>query len=136
MWINIPSGTNGTFIARGLSSSTQRTLQLYTFNNTLQAIVGGVTANTNQAVPGGQWVHLALVNTGTTNTVYMNGAALKTTTNGTFVNTGVDLLIGARRDSSNTSTSYYLPSGSIDDVRIYGRALTISEISSIYSLAQ
>jgi hypothetical protein len=85
--------------------------------------------NSSIALTGNAWNHLAVTLSGNTATLYVNGSVAAT-------NTGVTL-----RPSSlgNTSQNYLADSqwsgdpyfnGGIDDFRIYGRALSASEIGA------
>ena len=81
----------------------------------------------NQAFPLNQWVHLTGVLSGTTGTTYINGGSVAT---GTLAKatSGTDILnIGYRPGSG-----YYFD-GLIDDVRIYSRALSATEITQLYN---
>ena len=76
--------------------------------------VGGFTV--------GQWYHLALSSNGTTVTVYKNGISQGTMSN---INTTIKA-IGAYSDGGAGHN------GSMDDVRIYNRALSANEVQQLY----
>ena len=84
--------------------------------------------NSSIALTAGTWTHIAVAQTSNTVTLYINGAVAGT-------NTGVTL----RASSLGTTTLNYLGKsqwndpyldGSIDDFRIYSRALSQSEITT------
>jgi len=79
----------------------------------------------------GKWVHIAVTHDGTAQKLYMNGieVASGSTTFTLSHATSTDLTIGQISGSTD-----YFTKGSIDDIRIYNRALTASEISSLYSI--
>jgi hypothetical protein len=90
-----------------------------TFNNALSAL------NTNT------WYHIAMTKSGSTKTLYVNGSAQA---NGTDTSTswgfGSNVQIG--RGSWADGANGYLD-GDMDDHRVWSRALSASEISSLYA---
>ena len=95
-------------------------------------------AKNNTTVNDDAWHHVAAVMNGSTYTVYVDGSAtgstaIGTTTISTTPSTcGGDLKIGARFDDNNT----YAFNGYVDDVALFNRALTSSEVSDIYNNAK
>jgi hypothetical protein len=90
--------------------------------------VGDLTnswAQGNTAVNDGRWHHIAGRLSGTTATIFIDGVIDATRTRTPNIVTTGDLNIGRRFD-----TGAYFP-GDIDDVRLYNRALSDSEIESI-----
>ena len=78
------------------------------------------------------WHNLAITIASGTATLYIDGIKMSSATT-PITQTTVPLHIGARHQ--NNGTSYTDPvRGFLDDVRIYNRALTTTEISSIYDL--
>jgi hypothetical protein len=77
------------------------------------------------------WTHVAGTWDGTTLRAYMNSVEVATGTPGSALpSTSIDSYrIGSRHDSGGFST--FFP-GSMEEVRIYDRALTPSEIASLY----
>lgn len=88
-----------------------------------------VTVNTSAALPTGQWVHLAGVyEPGTALRIYVNGVL--SNSNSVSVpaaqyNSNLNVWIGARPSSE----CYF--DGDIDEVRVYNRALSDSEIAAL-----
>lgn len=77
-----------------------------------------------------QWQHLALVYDGTTLKFYKNGVLSgSTTATGSFNNATQALHIG--RLPLNTTTSFYF-GGKLDDVALWGKALTAAEVLCLY----
>lgn len=74
----------------------------------------------------GTWVHVAVTVSGTNATAYRNGNSQGTIAIGSRVATSQNIKIGLR-----TGTSFYL-SGAIDEVRLYDRALSLSEVQALY----
>lgn len=92
---------------------------------------GSIT--TSPSLNDGQWHHLLITfdyrGTGYVTTAYLDGTQVGTdTSNAAVVGPGNVSLIGSM--SGSTSSAF---AGSIDDLRIYGRALTPTEASSLFS---
>lgn len=89
----------------------------------------GSAQNKSSYIPtAGAWVHIvATVEWNGTYKLYANGTLQQTVTGYTFGNPVTQLSIGYF-----PNTEYYL--GSIDEVRIYNRALAQSEVTSLYNL--
>ena len=94
--------------------------------------LGGFSEGTDQTVcqpsplPINTWTHLAVTYNGSTLTLYRNGVAVATSTvSGTLSPTTGTLQIGASQFGE-----YF--KGLIDEVRIYNRALSDTEIQTIY----
>ncbi len=114
------------------------------WNNGWRLIVDGapqlsgniVTSNTSPRAtaintanpPAGTWTHVALVYNGSTLTVYSNGVpGTPVSVTGTVTyGTSAFLPIGGA-----SGVPYF--NGKIDDVRIYNRALSASEVTSLYN---
>ncbi len=76
--------------------------------------------------PSNQWHHVAVTRSGSTFTLYADGAVSSTATS--FVNipnSGVPLTLGS-------AEGQFFLNGAEDEVAIYSRALSLDEISSIY----
>jgi hypothetical protein len=95
-----------------------------------QAGVGDIAASTTTVSDTTSWHYVAATKTGGAVHLYIDGSDVTgTVTNRTLVNNTQPLAIG----QSGTS-SYF--KGSIDEVAVYGTALTASQISNHRSLAQ
>ncbi|KAF0215598.1 MAG: fibronectin type III domain-containing [Geobacteraceae bacterium] len=77
----------------------------------------------------GDWVHIAYVVASNQGTLYMNGNEITRTaiTTDFSIANGRDLYLGKYSDS------WYPLNGALDEVRIYNRALTASELQNLYS---
>jgi len=83
----------------------------------------------NYIIPIGQWTHFCLVINGSSRSVYINGS-LMFQTNNYFGNTAYPVTdIGNFPGDPNTHSAR----GAFDDVRIYNRALSVSEVQQLYS---
>lgn len=81
-----------------------------------------------------QWYHIAIAANNNIVTFYINGILQSSTTfSGTFSNDNtMPLEIG--RDYAGNSVDYF--NGKIDDLRLYNRALSASEVLQLYNLPQ
>jgi hypothetical protein len=113
------------------------------------ALQGGVTylftdgrnSNNNISVTGTQipslnaWHHIVFVFDGVSSwSYYLDGALSKSGSFPTAINTlSRELVIGARIPvNSTTDTAYADFDGFLDEVRIYNRALTATEVTALY----
>ena len=107
------AGTNGYFIFRYAS-------------NRINVDLGGSGSRWDTLyVPPLQWTHLVYTYNGTNGRLYVNGALNNTTALGTpaSVPSTAPLRIGA-----DTSAAQYYFTGSMDEVKIYNRALSATEV--------
>ncbi len=82
------------------------------------------------AITMNSWTHLAGTFDGTTKRLYVNGALYGTQAMSSYSpNTARPLRIGAGANETNANFFFH---GGIDDVRIFSRALSASEVSSLY----
>jgi prepilin-type N-terminal cleavage/methylation domain-containing protein len=91
----------------------------------------GVNTPTGSFKTTGIWQQVGCTYNGSTMTAYINGVAVASTTasGSLYYGAAAPWYIGA----SYTGTSYQNPfAGSIDDVRIYNRALSAAEIMALY----
>ena len=96
-------------------------------NSTQAMYASGLTKNA--------WHHIALVYLGGAANnwkAYLNGVekTLTTATTDTLVNVTTNVRIGARKNGAATQLGF---SGSLDDVRIYNRALSPTEVTALYN---
>jgi hypothetical protein len=84
------------------------------------------------ALPTGSWQHLAVTLTGTTGTLYVNGAQVAQNTGMTLDPTSLGVTTHDWLGRSQFNTDPYL-TGEIDDFRVYSRALSGGEVAALYS---
>lgn len=93
------------------------------------------TCSTDTATVAGSWVLATAVYTGSQVRLYINAKTPKTTsTSGTMAwatSLDVPLCIGAETSASGCTSAFL--NGSIDDVRLYDRALSASEVTQLYN---
>jgi hypothetical protein len=89
---------------------------------------GSITSNSN-AVTLNQWQHVVVTYAGTSGTIYVNGVAVGSgSATAINDNAAISAAIGA-----NVSDSLQKFQGSIDDVRVYNRALSANDVQTLYS---
>jgi hypothetical protein len=91
-----------------------------------------LNASTGGSLPVGQWVHAAATYDGAMMRLYLNGTEVgsRKATGGIDGSTTAPVTIGESPDGAGAFD------GVIDQVRIYNRALTASEIASLHSTGQ
>lgn len=139
-WVK-PTVTDGEIIARRDFSAVQLSWELLINGGQAQftdAVGAGsypdFTVTSGSTINTGVWTHIVGVysNTHGVLRIYVNGIA-DGTTNGSGTirsDSGVKTFIGAYSDASSNPANPF--PGTIDDVRIYNRALTATEVSDLY----
>ncbi|HEY3807512.1 MAG TPA: LamG domain-containing protein [Kofleriaceae bacterium] len=133
-WVNNATANGGCYMTKGLGSgffnswalcndNTNNQLFFYTCNGSAED-----TLQPGNVVPTGSWHHVAGTWDGTSKTLYLDGNKL-----GDSQPTGVSydydsVFIGGDVDSGAPTS--FLP-GQLDDVRVYNRALSASEIAAL-----
>jgi hypothetical protein len=88
----------------------------------------------NSTVNNGSWHHFAFVQKDNGGQMYLKGSLEDTDNSSGKVNllSTIKTYVGADRRDWNTSPKYF--SGKVDDLRIYSRALSASEIQTLYTI--
>ncbi|HVW66555.1 MAG TPA: LamG-like jellyroll fold domain-containing protein [Candidatus Peribacteraceae bacterium] len=135
LWVKTTSTSTG-----GLAMLTRRN-QLASLNSdwpTIEMISGAVLLDLDDksyghstariSINDGQWHHVTGVKSGTTYSLYVDGTLRDSFTDSHFMDgsAGLPYNIG---DAPNWAGSYF--SGSLDDVRVYNRALSAGEILNL-----
>ncbi len=133
LWVNIPSGRSQNQAVLAVNTAGRGNVVILFLNNTDEFIIydGGSSAwegDTNIDVAEGVWRHLAYTTDGATGRLYVDGVEEAThTPNYAFA---VDNLWSLGQEWDGGGTSDHL-AGSLDDVRIYDRALSATEIGDL-----
>ncbi|MCG3205053.1 MAG: hypothetical protein KCHDKBKB_01770 [Elusimicrobia bacterium] len=128
-WLYVPSltGWYTKFIAKGINWPEGYAFGIIPDGRLDTRIQGtGVSLGSPSSVPIGQWFHVALTYDKTQGVLFVNGssvAAINATGNATPNTTHLNI---ARQAAGND-----LFRGSIDDVRIYSRALSVAEVARL-----
>lgn len=147
-WVKPTSYTSGSLIQRVQPNSTANdifSLQLVANGSTVYPIfkLGNSTLNLNVVIYGmdtcssttatlalGVWSHVCGTWDGATMTIYVNGTARSTTAKATPLSTGTSNIAFGGLFHTTASIDTYLD-GSLEDLRIYNRSLSVREIAAI-----
>jgi predicted NUDIX family phosphoesterase len=88
---------------------------------------GSAQATTSSPITAGEWNYIVYTSDGTTSTIYVNGVAESTGTGGANFSSSTDVFIG------KTIAGYYRFKGKIDEVKIYERVTSSSEVATKYN---
>ena len=94
----------------------------------------GSLHTTGYSVPVGVWTHIVMTMSNSSCSFYANGVLQSTLSScgiGAADNTSIPVQIGTYVGAGADQQQFY---GSMDDVRIYNRALSLSEIKQLYGL--
>ena len=78
------------------------------------------------------WTHYAIARNGTGSgglSIYQNGVLVATGTDSSNYNSGLPLTIG---DTADADPTFYMDGASIDELRMFNRSLTASEVRGLY----
>jgi hypothetical protein len=120
-WINNPAAADYETIM-----TVGENRDLYLFNGQLRFDTGATFVSFGTTLPTDTWTHVAVTYDGTTMRAYVNGAAYGTAQTISLTSVSAPLQVGAWIFGAN---NYDYFSGTIDNIRIYSRALTQTEIS-------
>ena len=120
---NSTSSTNGYAIYQNTSAPYNKLVAyVYTSNNGVRSVTGSTLLST------GTWYHVVLTYDGSNVRLYLNGVQEGSIAGtGTITTSTADLLFGSQYTSGGAKFT-----GTLDDVRIYNRALSSSEINDQY----
>lgn len=134
IWFKPDTTTTGAIIGKGFGGSgpgygsrvdTQASCWIANGTSASEPVGGTVLAR--------QWNHVVCTRKGTLITVYLNGASVATSDtaiNDDDLTNANSLCIGARAGTACTNQRF---AGSLDDARVYSRALSASEVSALYN---
>lgn len=91
---------------------------------------GSADFGTGVSLSVGRWYHVAVVYDGSVVRVYVNGVLAGSPTSRTLGSGNAGWFVGS--DGAIDSAEYAFP-GAVDDVRVYNRALSVSEIFKVYT---
>ncbi len=133
LWANVDApAADGEMFSRPRNGETtsNNVMELFSgANGNWTLIVGGATIG--RPVAAGAWHHAALVVDAGTLTVYIDGSAMGSMPTGALGYATDPYLIGCERDNN---VDVFRLRGSVDDVRMYGRALAPAEIAALAAM--
>ncbi|HSB02532.1 MAG TPA: arabinofuranosidase catalytic domain-containing protein [Anaerolineales bacterium] len=138
VFLNSSSGWNRIF---DFGTGTTVNMFLTPQNGSTNAVRFAITTSGNgaeqqitgsSALPTGVWTHVAVTKSGNTGTLYVNGSVVGTNNNMTLSPSSLGSTNQNWLGRSQYSADPFL-NGRIDDFRIYNRALSASEVSSLAS---
>jgi hypothetical protein len=95
------------------------------------AATDGTFDSVSTSVSNGTWYHAVLTWDGSTTTAYLDGSVVGTISNSSHdQKNNADASIGGQNEITSAGDEYF--DGTIDDVRIYDRALSQPEIQALY----
>ncbi len=113
--------------------------QQYAFavaQNDIALVIAGLSYYISYSLSLNQWQHLAFTWDGSDLRLYVNGILIDSAVHATQPEHKPNFSIGRRSSSSDGSTSIYFFNGSIDEVAIYNRALSVIEIKDHYEMGR
>jgi hypothetical protein len=126
-WMYSDSYANGGIVAYGTAASNQG-FAFYISSSQLIMTFYAVNANINYALSTGQWYHVVATHDGTTFKAYINGSEEYSDTR--TLNTGT---AGFRIGGVPWNNSAEFFNGKLDQVRVFQKALSSSEVSTLYA---
>jgi hypothetical protein len=125
-WMYSDSYAGGGIVSYGTGAQNQG-FAFYIISSQLLMTFYGINANINYALSTGQWYHIVATHDGTTFKAYINGSQEYSDTR--TLNTGTTKFrIGGV--PWNDSSEFF--NGKIDQVRVFNKALSSSEVTKLY----
>ena len=123
-----PSQTSGVFYAAPNISNVNGAVHIYTYASSLYCAYNNIVNNgAGYAISANTWYHALLTYNSGSSILYVNGSQSGNTITGTNSKSGIT--IGGSIDGGGN----YPFTGYVDDLRIYNRILTGTEITAIYN---
>jgi hypothetical protein len=94
----------------------------------IQFLSNGQNLTASSAITTGSWVHLVAVDDGSNRQIYIDGTQEASDANGGHTFGTVNWAIGRRENFGD-----FYHAGDIDDVRLYDKALSSTEVSNLYN---
>lgn len=137
-WFKTLANANNTmYTILGMDKLSSRGRKIYLYNNTIYWYENSLTTNeqvgSSVAISTSTWYHVATTYDGSTITIYVNGKPTSLPASGSSPNTTASFIIGADQTGGSDAVTNFL-NGTIDEVSVWNRPLTASEIRKIYAL--
>jgi hypothetical protein len=105
------------------------TLQVYTSNKNVSMWMGSANRTSSTVISTGIWYHTGYTLSGSTQILYVNGVAEYTESSSTL-SWQTNPQLGSRADDSTTN---YRLTGKMDEVAIFTKALSATEVMGLYN---
>ena len=139
LWINTAGGVNqylfGGFDDGGSNASNRLAFQFHN-SNVLYILTNGAGGGLGTTTNAGsianylnKWTHIVVTVSGTTVKAYLDGSLFHTSTGTALAAGSYPFIIGAYTDNSSRQNV----NGKIDQVRIFNKAISASEVSKLYN---
>lgn len=135
-WINTPTSDLGIVTAKREPVTDSANWLLYSNSNEMNFRVyqGGTAYQANVTFQLNEWQHVVGIYNGSNVSVWVNGVSgTSAALSGSIDTNTYSALIGAQRYSSTGNIPSFIFNGTIDEVRIYDRALSPDEIQENYN---
>jgi hypothetical protein len=134
LWFNYTESTeNATLFHRGYQGWCWYEPKIHVNKTKLEATVSGCSGEgivgTSEIIPD-EWYHVAIVARNGSQEFYRNGAKIASTTHTLRYTFAYKAFIGVSANQNTPVGNYF--HGTIDDVRIYNRALSEDEVRALY----
>lgn len=135
-WIK-PDDLTSRVLFSGRTAANSRSFAQWTSATDMEIVFNelDVFNGTSGFLANSTWQHFALTRTGSTVTVYRNGSSLGTASNGTSLDISAGTCkfnIGSWPSNCTAANTSYTFDGMIDEVRIYDRGISASEVDELY----
>jgi hypothetical protein len=128
-------GSGGTMVQKGLSNSDGYTLMADPYVHFLTHQPGGFTyCRSNSPVQSGAWQHWAAVKQGSIIKIYLNGVENTPYTGGSCNSIQNPESTVRPFEAGRGSWGYF--SGQMDEVAVFGKALSATEVEALYNLTK
>jgi alpha-L-arabinofuranosidase len=131
-WVKLDSsyGTNSQVILQQEGTNGKTWLLRKSSTGKLSSYLGGADTLSNGTIAVGSWYHVAIVNNGGTVKLYINGLPDGSASRPIASETSGAMRVGCHKTPDTTNEEW---DGTVDEVRIYNRALSDTEILNLYN---
>src|SRR5690606_18502052 len=128
IWVkpNVTDGTIKTILSKRNANNLNTGYDLRYVNNTVQFRWNGGGQVSANNINTNRWYHIAVVHSGTTYTIYVDGIPRASNTGAAPTNNTMDFVLGAMDRQNNPPTNFF--NGWLDELRIWNTALTEGQI--------
>jgi hypothetical protein len=130
------NGTYQTMVAKWYTGVQQQfVLQLNSDNKlgwwTGNGSTGADVVESATTPAAGKWYYIVVTISGTSKKIYINGVLDNSGTGTAITSAPVELTVGSKKNSGGSYFEFF--NGQMDDIRMYNRALSASEVQKLYT---